>query len=68
VQACCGSEQRAQIWLREIQRKTRKKYTAEDKIRIILEGLHGEENVNLDNFFFPERLEQAIGDFVNDFN
>jgi len=29
--------------VREIRRKTRKKYSAEDKVRIVLEGLRGEE-------------------------
>ena len=29
--------------VREIRRRTRKKYTAEEKIRIVLEGLRGEE-------------------------
>ena len=32
--------------VREIRMKTRKKYTAELKIRIILEGLRGEESIN----------------------
>jgi len=32
--------------VREIRRKTRKKYTAEEKIRIVLEGLRGEESIN----------------------
>lgn len=31
--------------VREIRRKTRKKYSAEDKVRIVLEGLRGEEKV-----------------------
>ena len=31
--------------VREIRRKTRKKYTAEEKIRIVLEGLRGEEGI-----------------------
>ena len=31
--------------VREIKRKTRRKFTAEEKIRIILEGLRGEESV-----------------------
>jgi transposase len=32
--------------VREIRRKTRKKYSAEEKIRIVLEGLKGEESIN----------------------
>ena len=31
--------------VREIRRKTRKKYFAEDKVRIVLEGLRGEEKI-----------------------
>jgi transposase len=35
----------AQSTVRRIRRKTRKKYSAEDKIRIVIEGLRGEMNV-----------------------
>jgi transposase len=31
--------------VREIKRKTRRKYSAEEKIRIVLEGLRGEESI-----------------------
>jgi transposase len=31
--------------VRDIRRATRKHYSAEDKIRIVLEGLHGEESI-----------------------
>lgn len=31
--------------VREIRRKTRKKYSAEEKIRIVLEGLKGEDSI-----------------------
>ena len=31
--------------VREIQRKTRRKYSSEEKIRIVLEGLRGEESI-----------------------
>ena len=31
--------------VREIRRKTRKKYSAEEKVRIVLEGLRGEESI-----------------------
>ena len=30
---------------REIKRKTRRKFSAEEKIRIVLEGLRGEESI-----------------------
>jgi transposase len=32
--------------VRDIRRQTRKKYSAEEKIRIVLEGLRGEESIN----------------------
>src|SRR5210317_1303068 len=32
------------VW--EIKRKTRRKYTSEEKIRIVLEGLRGEESIS----------------------
>jgi len=32
--------------VREIKRKTRRKYNAEEKIRIVLEGLKGEESIS----------------------
>ncbi len=35
----------AQSTVRKIRRKTRKKYNAEDKIRIVIEGLRGEMTV-----------------------
>eukprot|EP01042_Synura_sphagnicola_P005150 gene5150-6562_t len=31
--------------LKEIRRATRKQYSAEDKIRIVLEGLRGEDSI-----------------------
>jgi transposase len=31
--------------VREIQRRTRRKYSSEEKIRIVLEGLRGEESI-----------------------
>jgi len=31
--------------VREIKRRTRRKYSAEDKIRIVLEGLRGEQSI-----------------------
>ena len=31
--------------VREIKRRTRRKFTAEEKIRIVLEGLRGEESL-----------------------
>ena len=31
--------------VRDIRRRTRKKYSAEEKIRIVLEGLRGEDSI-----------------------
>lgn len=35
----------AEAKVREIRRKTRRRYSAEEKIRIVLEGLKGEESI-----------------------
>ena len=35
----------AESVVRQIRRKTRRKYSAEEKIRIVLEGLRGEESI-----------------------
>jgi transposase len=35
----------AEEMVRDIRRQTRKKYSAEEKIRIVLEGLRGEESI-----------------------
>jgi transposase len=35
----------AEKTVRDIRRRTRKKYSAEEKIRIVLEGLRGEESI-----------------------
>ena len=34
--------------IRDIRRKTRKRYSAEEKIRIVLSGLRGEESITTD--------------------
>jgi transposase len=39
------NEQSVESTVREIRRKTRKKYSAEEKLRIVLEGLRGEETL-----------------------
>jgi transposase len=36
----------AEKTIRDIRRKTRKKYSAEDKIRIVIEVLHGEDSIS----------------------
>jgi transposase len=40
-----GNKVSAEETIRDIKRKTRKKYSAEEKIRIVLEGLRGEVSV-----------------------
>jgi len=40
-----AKKQSAENKVRDIRRKTRRKYSAEEKIRIVLEGLRGEETV-----------------------
>lgn len=40
-----GKEGSADKTIREIRRKTRRKFSAEEKIRIVIEGLRGEESV-----------------------
>jgi transposase len=39
------TKQNSESIIRDIKRKTRKKYTAEEKISIVLEGLRGEESI-----------------------
>ena len=40
-----AKKQDIETTVREIRRKTRKKYSAEEKIRIVLEGLRGENTI-----------------------
>ena len=39
-------ERDAEVFVKGVKRRTRKKFTAEEKIRIVLEGLRGEENIS----------------------
>ena len=39
-------ERKPEAVVREIRRKTRRKFSAEEKIRIVLEGLRGEESIS----------------------
>jgi transposase len=39
------SERSAEAAVREIRRKTRRKFSAEEKIRIVVEGLRGEQSI-----------------------
>jgi len=40
-----GKKQTAESKVKEIRRHTRKKYSAEEKIRIVIEGLRGESSI-----------------------
>jgi len=40
-----SSQSDAEAKVREIRRKTRRKFSAEEKIRIVLEGLRGEDSI-----------------------
>jgi len=46
VRNVSAKEQRARKAIRQVQRATRRKFKAEEKIRIILEGLRGEESIS----------------------
>ena len=41
----CQPKKDSEAIIRDIKRKTRKKYNAEEKIRIVLDGLRGEESI-----------------------
>ena len=40
-----GKGESAEKVVRDIQSKTRRRFSAEEKIRIVLEGLRGEQNI-----------------------
>ena len=46
VQTVSAKQSRARKTIREIGRATRRKFSAEEKIRIVLEGLRGEESIS----------------------
>ena len=69
--------------VKDIKRKTRKRYSAEEKIRIVLDGLRGEESVaelcrqegiaqglyyKWSKDFLPGDLERQIESFVEHYN
>ena len=68
--------------LKDIRRQTRRQYSAEETIRIVLEGLRGEENISevcrwhqtlknrilLENYYLPGDLERQIDAFVEHYN
>jgi transposase len=41
-----GKEAKTEKKVREIHRRTRRKFSAEEKIRIVIDGLRGEESVS----------------------
>ncbi len=48
--------------VKDIKRKTRKQYSAEEKIRIVLDGLRGEESIA--EICRQEGIAQSLYDFV----
>jgi len=44
-QKSMGSKEGAEATVRDIRRRTRKQYSAEEKIRIVLAGLRGEDSI-----------------------
>lgn len=46
VRTVSAKEQKARKTVREIRRATRRKFSVEEKIRIVLEGLRGEQTVS----------------------
>jgi len=46
VKRVSAKEKQARRTIREIRRATRRKFSAEEKIRIVLEGLRGEETIS----------------------
>jgi len=46
VRTVSAKEEQARKTIRQIKRATRRKFSAEEKIRIILEGLRGEETIS----------------------
>ena len=56
--------------VRDIRRKTRKQYSAEEKIRIVVSGLRGDlkNRVLLENYYLPGDLEASVGIFVEHYN
>ena len=46
VKKVSAKQERARKTMREIRRATRRKFSAEEKIRIVLEGLRGEETIS----------------------
>lgn len=46
VRTVSAKEEKARKTIRQIRRQTRRKFSAEEKIRIVLEGLRGEETIS----------------------
>jgi len=52
-----GRQSSSEKIIRDIKRRTRKQYNAEEKIRIVLDGLRGEDSNG------PQNLDSAISAF-----
>ena len=55
-----GRKDPAEKAIRDIRRKTRKRYSAEEKIRIVLSGLRGEESYIPIKRFRPDDRNKAM--------
>ena len=51
--------------IRDIKRNTRKQYSAEEKIRIVLDGVRGEDSIAGLRNPRGERLQHAFNEFTN---
>jgi transposase InsO family protein len=62
----------AEKTVRDIRRATRRHYSAEEKIRIVLEGLRGEDSIaelcRLNYYYLPSELQEHLQHFVNYYN
>jgi transposase-like protein len=54
-----GRRSSSEQTIRDIKRKTRKQYGAEEKIRIVLDGLRGEDSIAASTIF---KLRSAVDD------
>ena len=53
--------QSAEKFMQDVRRKTRRKFTAEEKIRVVLEGLRGEDCIAELGFHRPLSAIETMG-------
>ena len=58
--------------VRDIRRATRRQYSAEEKVRIVIAGLRGEDGIaelcRKEGYYLPGQLEQRLAEFVAYYN